>query len=220
MTIRSQLRVLAVSTIAAHGCSATTETSSQTTPAALAASRGRARRRSAILAMSLSYCSRVSVTMIGSVAITWNGGTTVSTVTFASSVLARVSPCLTASSESGEPSVGMRMCLYMVRPALLGPTRGQSACQTGTQQKHNLGGGKKTVAGATTPQSGGRAARSLRRTRDRPPSTSEADQLRVNARARRGPPAARRCSSRSRPLRGYRHGPREPPRCDARPGAR
>src|SRR5690606_10203032 len=41
---------------------------------------------------------------------------TVTTVTFAPSALARARPCLRPLSASSEPSVAMRMCLYIFTP--------------------------------------------------------------------------------------------------------
>src|SRR4030095_6206747 len=83
------------------------------TPAALAAFFATLRYFSALASQSLWYCSGVSVTITGSTEKVWNVSETVIDVTFAPIDFANASPCLTAFSESSEPSLGIKICLYM-----------------------------------------------------------------------------------------------------------
>ena len=62
---------------------------------------------SARAACAFSYSGSVATSIIGSVPMNWNGGVTVSTVTFASSALASVRPAASAFAESSDPSVGI-----------------------------------------------------------------------------------------------------------------
>src|SRR5580704_6058877 len=61
--------------------------------------------------------------MAGSSARLWNVGDTVSAVTPAPKGRASAMPCLRAFCDSSDPSVAIRMCLYMTLPSL-GPALG------------------------------------------------------------------------------------------------
>src|SRR6516225_12012746 len=86
-------------------------TTSQLTPAALAASLTFANRCAARVVMRALYDSSVSATVSCSTARTWMGGETVTPVTLALTAFARAVPYWIASSDKSEPSVGMRMCV-------------------------------------------------------------------------------------------------------------
>ena len=55
----------------------------------------------------------MSSIILTSVVSTWNGSKTVSAVTFAPIRLAKAMPCSTAFPASSDPSVGMRMLVYI-----------------------------------------------------------------------------------------------------------
>lgn len=80
-------------------------------------------------AMCFAYCSGVSVTISGSTANVWNGVDTVRMVTLALIDLAKAAPCAIAFCESSEPSVGIRICLYMECLDSWSSRRDQSGCK-------------------------------------------------------------------------------------------
>src|ERR1700682_1715008 len=86
----------------------------QRTPAAAAARLTTARDFCASLLLSLRYSSNGYVVMTGSTATMWKLGVAMKPVTLAPSDRASFTPTLIALSESFEPSVGIRMCLYMI----------------------------------------------------------------------------------------------------------
>src|SRR5262249_55038335 len=98
--------------IATYGCSCSTCTTSQGTPAFVAASFATLRYFAVSVAARVLYSFGVSVTMLGSTAKVWNGADTVTAVTLAPRAFASPSPCPMAFADSSDPSVGIRMCLY------------------------------------------------------------------------------------------------------------
>src|SRR6516225_8507801 len=113
MKIRSHPRSFAVPMIPSYGCSAFTCATSHGTPAALAAPLMAPRHFAATSSQSFSYVSFVSLTILGSRANVWNGTDTVMPTTFAPVALASPIPFSIATADSGEPSVGIRIFLYM-----------------------------------------------------------------------------------------------------------
>jgi hypothetical protein len=83
ITIASHPLALAVSMIATHGCSCSTCTTSQGTPAFVAASFATLRYFAVSVATRVLYSFGVSVTILGSTAKVWNGADTVTAVTLA-----------------------------------------------------------------------------------------------------------------------------------------
>src|SRR6516165_3638524 len=112
ITIASHPLALAISMIATYGCSCSTGTTSQGTPAFVAASFATLRYFAVSVATRVLYSFGVSVTMFGSTAKVWNGADTVTAVTLAPRAFASPSPWPMAFADSSDPSVGIRMCLY------------------------------------------------------------------------------------------------------------
>src|SRR5262245_26986369 len=90
------------------------------TPAALAALLIEPRYLSARASASFWYSSGVSVTISTSSEMVWKVCEAVIAVNFALIDFAKWTACCAAASESGEPSVGTRMCLYMFIPLAYG----------------------------------------------------------------------------------------------------
>src|SRR6516164_8997622 len=114
ITIASHPLFLAVSIIVSYGCSSSTCTTSQGTPAAVAASFAALRYFAVTAAIRFLYSSGVSVSMPGSTAKTWKGSDTVTAVTLALRAFASPIPWSTAFFDSSDPSVGIRICLYIL----------------------------------------------------------------------------------------------------------
>src|SRR6188474_3038884 len=70
--------------------------------------------RDAVSLADFSYSSTGKANAASPVTVAVQGAVTVTAVTFAPSDLARSKPATTALPASSEPSVAMRMCLYMV----------------------------------------------------------------------------------------------------------
>src|SRR6516165_4169214 len=65
-------------------------------------------------AIRFSYSSGVSVSMPGSTAKIWKGSDTVTAVTLALRAFASPIPWSTAFFDNSDPSVGIRICLYIL----------------------------------------------------------------------------------------------------------
>src|SRR5581483_7075025 len=116
MTMRSQPLALAVSMMASAAKSLAC-TVSQATPAALAAALTSPRMRAASSADDFSYSSTGKASAASPVTIAVHGSVAVTAVTLEASALASFKPVVTALPASSDPSVAIRMCLYMVFPA-------------------------------------------------------------------------------------------------------
>src|SRR3990172_9139194 len=117
--IRSHLAFFACLMIASYGTPLVTDTLSQSTPTALALAVTSA--RSFFERFPVSSSKRFLTTPAfgmtkPSSMIIWNSGVTLRTVIFAPMDLASRMHCFTAFCESGDPSVGSRMCLYIEPP--------------------------------------------------------------------------------------------------------
>src|SRR6516162_1710321 len=82
--------------------------------AAVAASFAALRYFAVTAAIRFLYSSGVSATMPGSTAKIWKGSDTVNAVTLALRVFASPIPCSTAFFDSSDPSLGIRICLYIL----------------------------------------------------------------------------------------------------------
>src|SRR6516162_4705556 len=142
ITIASHPLFLAVSIIVSYGCSCSTCTTSQGTPAAVAASFAALRYFAARAEIRFLYSSGVSVTMPGSTAKIWKGSDTVTAVTLALRAFASPIPWSTAFFDSSDPSLGIRICLYIL-PL---PQSLDAAVRTTTARAHRL------VSGDQKPQ--------------------------------------------------------------------